>query len=175
MSTDKKLDEDYEKPSRHRQWQERSSAPVAARPMTSAEIEEHRLNLVASYKCEDKDISFEFQKIIDENDEDRDDCLWLKYKMKCIVNSKPTIREIYSLKIPIPEEVRRMAEQLKKQQMARKPAALMAPVQTTPQTQPNTQTPQSNTQTPQTPTPTPAASDSDEHTRPKLRKPVLKK
>lgn len=113
---------DYEKPSRRGQWQERSERPVATRPMTNDDIEEHRRNLVASYQCSDSDIHFEFQKILDENDEDRDDCLLLRYKMKCVVAKKPTVREIFTMKIPIPEELRRMAEQMRQQQAKKGPS-----------------------------------------------------
>jgi hypothetical protein len=112
-------DENYEKPSTHKQWQERSERPIATRSMTRKEIEEHRINLVSSYQCEDGDITYDFQKILNENDEDRDDCLLLIYKMKCIMGGKPTIRDIFSMKLPIPEEVRTMAEQLRKQQANR--------------------------------------------------------
>ena len=108
-----------EKPSEKRQWRERSRAPVAIRPMTGDEIEEHRRNLVASYQCEDSDITTEFQKIYDENDEDRDDCLFLKYYMKCVVAGKPVVREIFTVKLPIPEELRRMAEQMRQQRAKR--------------------------------------------------------
>lgn len=108
-----------EKPSKTRQWQERSDRPIAARPMTPREIEEHRLNLVQSYQCADSDITFGFQKILDENDTDRDDCLWLRYTMKCVVSGRPAIREIFSIKLPIPEEVRKMGEKLKQEQMKR--------------------------------------------------------
>jgi hypothetical protein len=97
------------------QWQERSERPVATRPMNSAQIEEFRRHLVASYKCDATDITYDFEKIFDENDEDRDDCLWLKYKMKTIWHGKPTDRVIYTIKLPIPDELRMMAEQLKRQ------------------------------------------------------------
>jgi len=99
---------DYEKPSQRGQWHERSERPVAARPMTPVEIEEHRVNLVKSYNCDDKDITYDFQKILDDKDEDRDDCLWLKYRMKCVYSGKPTVRDIFSIKIPIPEEIRQL-------------------------------------------------------------------
>jgi hypothetical protein len=105
----------YEKPSREGQWHERSERPIAARPMTKAEIEEHRHNLVLSYGCDDADITFDFQKITNENDEDRDDCILLIYKMRCVVNNKPRVREIFSIKLPIPEELRRSAEALRRQ------------------------------------------------------------
>ncbi len=127
----KQDDESYEKPSRRGLWNERSRRPVAARTMTKAEIEEHRQLLVASYQCEDSDIIFDFQKITDENDEDRDDCIWLKYKLKMGPPSQsggavPT-REIFNIKLPIPDDIRRMAETLRRQQTDRtKTTKLMA-------------------------------------------------
>ena len=113
-------DENYEKPSRHKQWQEKSSRPIISKPMTREDIEEHRLNLARSYQCEPHEIVYDFHKITDENDEDRDDCLWLKYSMKCIVDSKLIERDIFSLKIPIPVEVKLRADQLRRQQAMRR-------------------------------------------------------
>lgn len=118
-SKNRNRDDNYEKPSKHKQWQEKSERPIAVRAMTADEIEEHRFNLIQSYQCDDGDITYDFQKIQDENDEDRDDCLWLKYKMKCIIAGKPTVKDIFSIKLPIPEELKRMAEQLRKEQAAR--------------------------------------------------------
>jgi hypothetical protein len=106
--------DNYEKPSRRGQWQEKSERPILTRPMTKAEIEEHRLNLVNSYQCNDSDITIDIQKIFDEKDEDRDDCVWLKYKMRCVMNGKPVIREIFSIKLPVPEEIRRASAEMKK-------------------------------------------------------------
>src|SRR5690606_15913423 len=57
------------------------------------------------------DITFEFEKILDENDEDRDDCLLLIYRMKCVnAVGKQILRPIYRTKIPIPEKLRIRAE-----------------------------------------------------------------
>lgn len=108
----RKTDEFYVKPSKHKQWRERSEKPVSAHIMTADEMEEHRRNLVQSYGCESKDITISFEKIFDENDEDRDDCLWIKYNMKCIRDGKPHERVIYTLKILIPIELKKKAEQM---------------------------------------------------------------
>jgi hypothetical protein len=105
--------------------------------MSKLEIEEHRINLVESYECNDGDIDYGFSRIQDENDEDRDDCLWLKYKMKCVVHGKPVVREIFSIKLPIPENIRQQAEQMRRanankrpapRQRRAKPLAIEAPV-----------------------------------------------
>ncbi|SIP86118.1 Hypothetical protein PACV_405 [Pacmanvirus A23] len=163
---------DYEKPSRHQQWQERSERPIAAKHMNKEEIEEFRRNLVASYKCKDEDITYDFQKIFDEKDDDRDDCLWLKYKMKCIYAGKPTIREVFNIKLPIPEQMKRMAEILKKQQAERasKKASLAKPaqnVQTEQTVQPIIEEPADNLQNTQNQENIPEVD-----ARPKLRKPT---
>jgi hypothetical protein len=108
-----------EQPSDKRQWREKSQAPVISRVMTSDEIEEHRLNLIASYQCENSDITTCFEKIQDAADEDRDDCLWLHYKMKCVVAGKPVDRIIFTIKLPIPDELKKMAEQMRQQRARR--------------------------------------------------------
>jgi len=120
-------DENYEKPSRYKQWQEKSGSPIATRVMTKQEIEEFRHTLVASFGCDDEDITYDFRKIADVADEDRDDCLWLKYKMRCISEStgRPTYREVFNIKLPIPEDIRKMAEHMRKQQAIAKPLAIL--------------------------------------------------
>lgn len=174
MSSNRKKekdDENYEKPSKHKQWQERSEKPIAARAMTKEEIEEHRLHLVQSYQCEDSDISYDFQKIIDENDEDRDDCLWLKYKMKCVVAGKPTVREIFNIKIPIPDDIRRMAEQMRKQQASRTPMRKPLKALPAPST-PSTPVYSGPTIEELPPSPQPEQTEEPQVARPKLRKPT---
>lgn len=160
-----RFDENYEKPSRHKQWQERSERPVAAQGMTKQQIEGHRRNLVKSYDCDDKDITYEFHKISDEDDEDRDDCLWIKYKMKCVRLGKPVNQEIFSIKLPIPEDLKKMAEQMKKQQVNRSGMQTKPPVQliTAPPAQLAAAVPTAPTVTTEPAVP-----------RPKLRKPVRK-
>lgn len=176
---------DNEKPSRNQQWQERSSRPVAARPMNKQEIEEYRKLLVRSYKCDDADIWFDFEKIRDENDEDRDDCLLLIYKMKCIQAGKPTTRYIFTCKLPIPEELRVMAEQLKKSSgskalvRARPAAATSVPVPPQPQFNFGISTKEPTVEFPPErdsragPLPT-APPDEPQAAKPKLRRPVRK-
>lgn len=112
-----------------RQWNEKALRPLATRPMNKAEIEEYRKILVMSYQCDDGDITVDFEKISDDQDRDRNDCLWLIYKLKCIWYGKPTRREIARLKLPIPDEIKIMAEKMKRES---KPevAALPAPMAT---------------------------------------------
>ena len=102
-----------EKPSKYTQWLERSDRPTTSREMTRTEIEEHRINLVRSYHCSDADVIYDIERIIDEEDEDRDKCLWLRYKIKCLDGGT---REIFSIKILVPEELKRVAENMRKQQ-----------------------------------------------------------
>lgn len=115
----------YEKPSRHKQWQERSERPIAARPMTTREIEEYRGYLVQSYQCDDTDITYEFYKIKDDDDdEDRDDCLLLKYRQRCqTLEGVIKQRDIFTIKLPIPDSVRYKAEQLNRNKANRAPVA----------------------------------------------------
>lgn len=130
------MDENYEKPSTHKQWQERSERPVETRVMNKADIEILRRNLVSSYRCEDSDIDFEFVKIKDPNDEDSDDCLLLIYSMKCVRFGEPAVVRVFSIKIPIPENVRKLAEQMKQRHRTAPLAALPAPEAATPTTTP---------------------------------------
>lgn len=135
-----KHDEFYEKPSKHKQWQERQARPVGTRFMSRDDIEQYRRCLVASYQCNDSDIRFEFQKIVDANDEDRDDCIWLKYKMNCVVAGRPQEREIFTIKLPIPDAIKKMADKLRKEQAAARPRGrqrvLMPPTGAAPTTPP---------------------------------------
>lgn len=105
------------KPSTKQQWHERSDRPVAAKYMTGTEIEYFKKVLLMSYKCVDpKDIEYYFEKILDENDEDRDDCLLLIYKMKQTGrDGNVSFRPIYRTKVPIPEHMRAKFEELRRQ------------------------------------------------------------
>lgn len=94
--------------------------------MTNEEIEEYRRILVMSYQCNDTDIKFDFEKIVDVNDEDRDDCLWLVYKYTCIWYGKLVDREIARLKLPLPEEIRIAAEKILRENRAKQRAAVPA-------------------------------------------------
>ena len=106
-----------EKTSNKRQWRERSERPIAAKPMTKTEILHFQNVLMQSYKCDDPaDITYDFEKILDENDEDRDDCLFLVYRMKQIdKNGKPSYRPVFRTRLPIPEDIRMKAEQMRAQ------------------------------------------------------------
>lgn len=139
--------QEQEKPSKTRQWQERSERPIASRPMSPQEIVAFMKTLADSYKCEVSEITYDFEKIQDENDTDRDDCLWLMYRMKCVIGGKPGTRDIFRIKLPIPDEVRRAGEMARQQQAkrGRRNLVIMPPAQAA-------NPPQSNTvQTPQTP------------------------
>ncbi len=167
----RKYDENYEKPSKHKQWQERAEAPVAVRPMTRDEIEEYRQNLVASYGCDDKDITFNFVKIKEEEDDgDRDDCIWLKYKMRCVRAGRPCVSEIFTLKLPIPDTVKQQAEELYRRQAARVPTQNKPPRMLPAPRQPVVGQP---AVAPPVSQPPAAQSIADEQIpRPKLRKPI---
>lgn len=95
-----------DKPSDRRQWHERSRAPIFKRNISTAEIEEFRRSLVASYKCNDSDIFHKFERIDWEDDEDRFDYLLLNFIMNCVIFSIPQQRIIFSFKVPIPDRVK---------------------------------------------------------------------
>ena len=116
-----------EKATNKKQWQERSAAPVAARGMTHLEIDHFRQILIKSYKCNEEDIWYDFEKIKEINDEDRNDCLLLIYRMKCILAGKPTVRDIFTKKLPIPEDLKQKAEELKRQRAQQNPAKVQRP------------------------------------------------
>jgi hypothetical protein len=91
------------------QWQERPAAPIATRLMTYAEIEEFRNGLAASYKCGPESITYDFKRIKDINDSDRDDCFWLRYFMSYTVEQQLVKRKIFKMKIPVPENIKTRA------------------------------------------------------------------
>lgn len=126
--------QEHEKPSKTRQWQERSERPIASRPMSPQEIVAFMKTLADSYKCEVNEITYDFEKIQDENDTDRDDCLWLMYRMKCVIGGKPGTRDIFRIKLPIPDEVRRAGEMARQQQAkrGRRNLAIMSPATAAP-------------------------------------------
>jgi len=95
----------YVKPSTEKQWHERSDAPSIRNDMTKAEIENHRENLARMHGCEPTEITYEFKRIENELDEDRDKFLNLEYYYNCIFQNQPRRRMIFSIKIPIPPEV----------------------------------------------------------------------
>lgn len=100
----------YVKPSDEKQWHERSDAPSIINNMAKEEIEMHRKNLIAMYGCDPSDITFTFERINDLDDDDRDNFIHLKYHLKCVVASKPQIREVFSIKVRIPDEIRYAAK-----------------------------------------------------------------
>lgn len=143
-----KFDENYEKPSKHQQYNERASRPVETKTMTKAEINTYKKALLESYECENvNDITYEFIKIKDEYDEDRNDCLEIIYFLKCYRrNGEEYLKEIRRVKITIPEELKQTAEAMQRQkrsqelaQRRRLPAPennAQEPAQTTSQTRP---------------------------------------
>lgn len=113
------MDFEDRKAARETQWREAPQRPIAAKPMQISEIEHYRKLLVQSYQCDDQDIRMCFIKIVDSNDEDRDDMIWLKYLMKTVAaNGDIVDRPIYSLKLPIPDHIKARANDLRKERTA---------------------------------------------------------
>ncbi len=96
------------------QWHERSIRSLAVREMSEKDMEQLRRVMVQSYNCLDTDITFSFEKIRDENDVDRDSCIWITYWMDCIQSGKPTKRNIFRMKILLPARIREKAESMNK-------------------------------------------------------------
>ncbi len=103
--------------------------------MTDDEMKEFRTVLAQSWKCPESEISIEFNVITDDLDEERYDCIFLKYMLSSFVNDKLEVRPIFKLKIPIPQHVKdgvKKAEQEKKQELVvRSPFINVAPIQQT--------------------------------------------
>lgn len=113
------MDHEDRKAARETQWREAPQRPIATKPMNMAEIENYRKLLVQSYRCNDKDIRSEFVKIVDLDNEDRDDCVWLKYYLKTFDHDNNIVdRPIQSLKLPVPENIRKRAAEVRKQDRA---------------------------------------------------------
>tara|TARA_R110002153_G_scaffold273471_1_gene444443 strand:+ start:18352 stop:18840 length:489 start_codon:yes stop_codon:yes gene_type:complete len=128
-----------------KQWHEKADAPIATRSMTSMEIQEYRKALVMSYKCDDMDIKFYFEKITDENDADREDCMWIKYTLDTETAGRPTLRIVATLKLPIPQHLREEGER------RRKEAALNKNASSQPTSQPASSQPASSQRSPSGP------------------------
>lgn len=166
-----------EQASTSRQFNERSCAPIATRAMTITEIKAHRDLLMQRFGyTNEEDLIWKFEKIQDEKDVDREDCLWLKYLMKVEKKGKIEWRECFTLKIPIPEKLRKAAAEFAKtnrehrpRQRGVKPKALPAP---------DTHTSAVAGAATPTPTPTitePAEPEAPVPARPRARKPMVKK
>jgi len=108
---------DYEKPSCRKQWQERSDGVLHDKTITQEQVFELKNNLAASYGCDESDIKYSFEKIKDEFDTDRDDCVLLTYTINSIIEGRPASRIVWSMKVEIPEHLRRMAEQQTKRNL----------------------------------------------------------
>ncbi len=89
------------------QWGEEGSNQSNIKQMSKFDIEETRQHLVSAYRCLSSDITFDFKKITDPNDEDKEDYIYLVY------NKKDYQRPIFSIKVPIPLEIKTMAEQIR--------------------------------------------------------------
>lgn len=100
-------DPNFVKTSRYGQWNENSNNHnTSARTMTKQDIERHRYNLARAYQCDYKDISMRMERITDIENEDKDKCIILKYMMKCGDENNIRFRDIFSLKIVIPHELK---------------------------------------------------------------------
>lgn len=117
---------EHEKASKDQQWQEKSQRPIAARAVTSADAEHYRMVQAMSFGCPPEDIKYEYTRIVDTNDEDRDECLNLTYYLRVRPRlpdpitrkvPEPFWKYIYSIKMPVPSEIKAKAEEIRKKQL----------------------------------------------------------
>lgn len=74
------------------------------RELTKDDIDELHLNLAASYQCEQSCIDYDFEKVSDTLDEDHNNAIRLVF----FLNG----REIFNIKMAIPEELKQMVVHL---------------------------------------------------------------
>jgi hypothetical protein len=129
MSKDYRPSNEGIKTSNKTQWTERAGAPIATKYMEKAEIVMFKEVLAKSYKCSSDDIIYDFEKIRDEHDEDRDDCLMLTYRMKLVALRRDAVgtRIIFRAKVPIPEQIRNKAESMMYKHFQKKTIEYTAP------------------------------------------------
>lgn len=90
-------------------FSERSEAPIAGRYMTVEELNEYRLLLAKSYKIEDKFITFKVERVPDIYDDL--DFVNAVYYMSVTKDGKHKDRIIASLKMPVPDHVKKAYQQ----------------------------------------------------------------
>ncbi len=73
--------------------------------LTKDDIDELHNNLASSYQCDIATIDYDFEKVTDVDDEDYNDTVRLVFYMGA--------REIFNIKMAIPEELKQMALFLK--------------------------------------------------------------
>lgn len=133
---------DEDKFSTRSQWQERSSRPVAARPMTVSELEEFRsiLQINEGVTPEGTGVSFTFVPIVNRADEDAGEYIHLIYKSATRIGPGGTFQptDVWRMKIPIPEHIKRQYDEALRASgyyntpapVRRRPAIAPAPTQT---------------------------------------------
>lgn len=104
----------YNTPSDEYQWAEKSSSrqtwenkhsPFAPKLWSKSEIKYFKDILAASYNCNSADIVHKFARIDNDMDDDRHHCVLLKYILKFVSNGEYKEREIYNIKILVPDEI----------------------------------------------------------------------
>ena len=126
----------FENPSQDRQWQERASRPIASRYMSEEDIEYFRQVLEKSYACQPGEIKFGFRGITNANDPNFGTCLTVYYTIPHVDKGKSVQRIIYSIPMPIPDDVKSRAEKIRRERMRTEgQQALPAPAAADPSTQ----------------------------------------
>jgi hypothetical protein len=100
----------YNVPAEGKQWQEKSYEPIVVDSITRVQILEIQAAFAKSYHCNIKEITTKFNKISNKDDDDRGVCLLLTYNYTYMDRGKMVNRVIFSIKVPVPEDIKQRAE-----------------------------------------------------------------
>jgi hypothetical protein len=109
-------DEYYQTASKHRQWNERAYENLDDWEMDKKEIAKLQINLADSYKVPHDEITHQFERIDNDDDDDRDDYLNCMFFMKSYKNPSGR-RQIFSIKVKIPEHMKLQANAKKMEEL----------------------------------------------------------
>ncbi len=119
---------DAESKARSESWRERPTQSNV-RAMSDNDVQQLKNNLVKSYKCAATDISYYCKPIDDKDDPDFTTSTILVFKMKCVVSGKLVDRDIFTVKILMPEELQRKRAEAITAAAPVKPPAVRVPIQ----------------------------------------------
>lgn len=112
---DKIIHDYYSDPSNSCQWQEKQTSRQSwdakyaffkPKIWTKSDIDNFKDVLAKSYDCSSSLITHSFSCIDNENDDQKDYCVNLVYYLKCERENVIVDRQIYSIKVLIPDEIR---------------------------------------------------------------------
>lgn len=109
-------DEYYQTASKHRQWNERAYENIDDWNLDKKDILELQEGLASSYKVPLNEITHKFERIENEEDDDRDDYLNCIFYMKSYKNPDGK-RQIFSRKVKIPDHMKQQANAAKLEEL----------------------------------------------------------